>query len=120
MNKNKHKAARRVKRHRGLRKRVVGTPDQPRLAVFRSLNHMYAQVIDDLAGVTIASASTREADVNAGSSGNADGAKSVGELVAKRAVEKGVSRVKFDRGGFLFHGRVKALAEAARENGLQF
>ncbi len=107
--------------HDRIRKKVLGTPARPRLNVYRSLNHIYAQVIDDLKGVTIAAASTAEgkkADRTTG--GNVAAAKSVGKSIAERAKEKGITRVVFDRGGYLYHGRVKALAEAAREAGLQF
>ena len=120
MDKQKIKATRRRRRRMGIRKRIVGGPGRPRLSVYRSLNHIYAQVIDDLAGRTIASASTREADLGAGSTGNADAAKKVGEAIAKRAKEQGVDTVVFDRGGFRYHGRIKALADAAREGGLTF
>jgi large subunit ribosomal protein L18 len=108
----------RQKRHRRIRKRVAGTPERPRLAVYRSLNHIYAQVIDDEGGRTIAGASSLGgADVKGG---NLDGAKAVGLLVAERAKAAGVTKVVFDRGGYLYHGRVKALADAAREGGLEF
>ncbi|HVS32391.1 MAG TPA: 50S ribosomal protein L18 [Thermoanaerobaculia bacterium] len=102
-----------------IRRKVSGTAERPRLAVFRSLKHIYAQVIDDAAGKTIASASSNEKD--SGSKGaNAAAAKAVGALIAKKAKDKGVTRVVFDRGGYLYHGNVKALADAARENGLEF
>lgn len=120
MDKVKHKVKRRVRRHTGIRKRVIGTPDRPRLAVYRSLNHIYAQVIDDLEGKTLAAASTRDKGLSLDKSGNARAAGEVGKLVAQRAKEAGVSSVTFDRGGFRYHGRVKALADAARENGLEF
>lgn len=121
MDKCKHKQARRTRRRIGTRKRVIGTPERPRLAVYRSLNHIYAQVIDDLAGKTVASASTRDKGVSvSGGTGNADAAKAVGKALAERAKAAGVSSVVFDRGGFRYHGRVKALADAAREEGLQF
>ncbi|HLH43078.1 MAG TPA: 50S ribosomal protein L18 [Bryobacteraceae bacterium] len=104
--------------HKRLRRRVRGTPERPRLAVFRSLKHIYAQVIDDDRGHTLVSASSAE---NKGASGgNVAGAKSIGKLVAERAKEKGIKAVVFDRGGYLYHGRVKALADAAREAGLEF
>jgi large subunit ribosomal protein L18 len=114
--------AARVRRHARLRKRVSGTEQKPRLAVFRSLTHIYAQVIDDVARTTIASASDIEADVVKQVKGKnkSDAASIVGEIVAKRAKEKGVTRVVFDRGGYPFHGRIRALAEAAREGGLEF
>lgn len=112
----------RSRRHLRLRKRIAGTPERPRLAVFRSLNHIYAQIIDDVAGNTLVAASSldAEAKVRVSTGGNVESAKVVGELVAKRAVAKGFSRVVFDRGGSLYHGRIKALAEAAREAGLEF
>lgn len=114
------KNATRRKRHARVRAKVSGTAARPRLNVFRSNKHIYAQLIDDVNGVTLASASTMDKEVNVESTANLDAAVKVGELVAKRAVEKGVSEVVFDRGGYLYHGRVKALADAARENGLQF
>jgi large subunit ribosomal protein L18 len=114
------KNAVRKKRHARVRTKLSGTEARPRLNVFRSNKHIYAQLIDDVNGVTIASASTLDKDVNLDSSSNLDAAVKIGELVAKRAVEKGVSTVIFDRGGYLYHGRVKALADAARENGLEF
>jgi large subunit ribosomal protein L18 len=108
-----------------LRKRIHGTAARPRLSVFRSVSHIYAQVIDDAAGVTVASASSIEPGLKAkltGSDrgGNIAGAKAVGQLVAERLKEKGITRVVFDRGGFLYHGRVRAVADAAREAGLEF
>lgn len=121
MNKNKAKQHRRTRRRVGIRKRVIGTPERPRLSVFRSNNHIYVQVIDDMAGTTLASASTRDKSVGSGSAGgNADAAKAVGVVIAERAKKAGVEQVVFDRGGFKYHGRVKALADAARENGLKF
>ncbi len=110
----------RVRRHRRVRKRVQGTPQRPRLAVYRSNRHITAQVIDDLAGRTLAAASTVEADLRRGPTGNTEGAVAVGRLVAERAKAAGVTRVVFDRGGFLYHGQVAALADAAREAGLEF
>ena len=108
----------RVARHVRLRKRIAGTPERPRLAVFRSLKHITAQVIDDATGNTLAAASSLEKGLKA--TGNADGAKKVGEAVAKRALEKGIKAVVFDRGGFRYHGRVESLAAGAREAGLEF
>ena len=102
-----------------VRRKVSGTADRPRLAVFRSLKYIYAQVIDDATGKTIASASSREKDSGA-KGANAAAAKAVGALIAKKAKDKGVTQVVFDRGGYLYHGNIKALADAARENGLQF
>jgi len=107
--------------HERIRKRLQGTPEHPRLNVYRSLNHIYAQIIDDLHGKTLVSASTAEGkkeERRAG--GNVAAAKSVGKAIAERAKAKGVSKVVFDRGGYIYHGRVKALADAAREAGLQF
>jgi len=114
--------AARVRRHARVRKRVSGTEQKPRLAVFRSLSHIYAQVIDDVARVTIVSASDVEATVKTKTDGKkkADVATMVGESIAQRAREKGVTKVVFDRGGYPFHGRIKALAEAARKAGLEF
>jgi large subunit ribosomal protein L18 len=103
-----------------VRKKVKGVEARPRLAVFRSINHIYAQVIDDTKGVTICSASTVEKASAVGNGGNIDAAKTIGRLIAERAKDKGVNKVVFDRGGYLYHGRVRALAEAAREAGLQF
>ncbi|MHB0869677.1 MAG: 50S ribosomal protein L18 [Chloroflexota bacterium] len=113
--------AARLKRHRRLRARLEGTPSRPRLAVFRSLNHVYAQVIDDSTGSTLVAASDVDPAVRAQLKGNkTEHAKAVGEAVAKRALERGIDRVVFDRGGFQYHGRVKALADAARGAGLEF
>ena len=114
------KNAVRQKRHARVRAKLSGTEARPRLNVFRSNKHIYAQLIDDVNGVTLASASTLDKEINLDSSSNLDAAVKIGELVAKRAVEKGVKTVIFDRGGYLYHGRVKALADAARENGLEF
>ncbi len=102
-----------------IRSKVVGTSERPRLAVFRSLKHIYAQVIDDTAGKTLASASTRDKDA-ATRGANAAAAKALGVLIARKAKDKGITRVVFDRGGYLYHGNIKALADAARENGLEF
>ncbi|MEO1583626.1 MAG: 50S ribosomal protein L18 [Planctomycetota bacterium] len=120
MNRNKLKDRRQWRRRKGIRKTVSGTAAKPRLAVYRSLNHMYAQVIDDMEGVTIASASTRDKGVGLSNSGNAEAAKAVGKALAEKAASKGVTEVVFDRGGFRFHGRVKSLADGAREGGLKF
>ena len=105
--------------HKRIRRKVAGTQERPRLAVFRSLNHIYAQVIDDAQGHTLVAAASTEKDLR-GKGGNVAGAKQIGKLVAERAKEKGITRVVFDRGGYLYHGRVKALADAAREAGLEF
>lgn len=112
----------RIRRHERIRKKVKGTPERPRLSVYRSLNHIYAQIIDDLQGKTLVSASTLEKDIQAekGHKGNVTMAKKVGQLIAKRAMEKGFRKVVFDRGGYIYHGRVKALADSAREAGLEF
>lgn len=104
--------------HARIRERMAGTTERPRLNVYRSLNHIYAQVIDDSQGVTLVSASTVASKIKTG--GNVAAAKEVGKLVAERAREKGIQKVVFDRGGYLYHGRVKALADAAREAGLEF
>ncbi len=114
----KSKREARVRRHRRVRKKVRGTSERPRLAVFRSNKHISAQVIDDRAGHTLAAASTVEPELRA-SGGNVAAATRVGELVAQRATSAGVETVVFDRGGFMFHGRVAALAEAARKGGLE-
>lgn len=106
--------------HRRIRRKVTGTTARPRLAIFRSLNHIYAQVIDDVKGVTICSASSVEKGAGVGSGGNIDAARTIGRLIAERAKEKGIESVVFDRGGYIYHGRIKSLAEAAREAGLQF
>jgi large subunit ribosomal protein L18 len=113
------KDARRRRIHTRIRERVLGTPERPRLAVFRSLKHIYAQVIDDRGGRTLVAASTNEKHA-AAKGGNLAGAREIGKLVAERAKAAGITKVVFDRGGFLYHGRVKALAEAAREAGLEF
>ena len=112
----------RVNKHRKLRNRFSGTAERPRLAVFRSNNHMYAQIIDDTVGNTLVAASTVEKAVSAEleKTNNVDAAAYLGTVIAKRAIEKGINTVVFDRGGFIFHGRVKALADAAREAGLKF
>ncbi len=113
--------AARARRHRRIRKVVSGTLARPRLNVFRSLKHIYAQVIDDSRGVTLAAASSVEAGLRAGTTGpKTDRARVVGDLVAHRALERGIEKVVFDRGGYLYHGRVKALADAARAAGLSF
>ena len=110
------------KRHKRVRVKIQGTSDCPRLAVYRSLKHIYAQIIDDTKGVTLAASSTKAKDLaeKLAHGGNIDAAKIVGEDLAKKALAKGIKDVVFDRGGFLFHGRVQALAEAAREAGLNF
>ncbi|MBQ4101430.1 MAG: 50S ribosomal protein L18 [Oscillospiraceae bacterium] len=113
------KNAKRLQRHKRVRAKVSGTPECPRLNVFRSSKHIYAQIIDDTNGVTLAAASSVEKGFE-GNGGNIEGAKKVGEMIAKAAQEKKITDVVFDRGGYIYHGRVQALAEAARENGLNF
>ncbi|MAT81571.1 MAG: 50S ribosomal protein L18 [Phycisphaerae bacterium] len=120
MKRIEHKKIRRLRRRRGTRKRILGAPDRPRLTVFRSARHMYAQIVDDLRGVTLCSASTMEKDDKANNGGNSGAAADVGKRLAERASSAGISAVVFDRNGYLYHGRVKALAEAAREGGLRF
>ena len=112
----------REKKHRSLRSRVSGTAERPRLAVFRSNNHMYAQIIDDVAQKTLVSASTTQKDVKAEleKTNNVEAASYLGTVIAKRALEAGITEVVFDRGGFIYQGKIKALADAAREAGLQF
>jgi large subunit ribosomal protein L18 len=121
MSKNNTQEAR-VRRHARVRRKVSGTGEQPRLAVFRSLNHIYAQVIDDTVGRTLVTASTLDGEIKDDLTGKdkTGQAQVVGGLLARRAVEKGISQVAFDRGGFQYHGRVKALADGAREGGLKF
>ena len=123
MNRQADKCTKRQRRHRHVRKKVFGTPDRPRLTVFRSLRNIYAQVIDDTAGRTLASASTVSPDMLedlGGGAGNIAAAQAVGKRLAEKALVRGVRSVVFDRGGFKYHGRVKALADAAREAGLVF
>ena len=110
----------RLRIHTRIRRKVKGTPERPRLAVFRSVKHIYAQVIDDTKGHTVVSASSTEKAAPVSVGGNLAGAKAIGKLVAERAKDKGIKAVVFDRGGYHYHGRVKALAEAAREAGLEF
>ena len=121
MGKNQPRIAR-YRRHKRVRTRVEGTSARPRLCVFRSLNHVYAQIIDDSRGNTLASASTLDLEIRGNSQGKVktEKAKLVGSLVAKRALDKGIGQVVFDRAGYKYHGRVKALAEAARQGGLKF
>ncbi len=122
MNVSEKRRLARLRRHRRVRKKVVGTPERPRLSVFRSLKHIYAQIIDDSRGHTLVAASTLDPQLR----GQLDGltkteqARLVGKLLAERALARGVKKVAFDRGGYKYHGRVKALAEAAREGGLEF
>ena len=109
----------RIKRHNRVRNKISGTPERPRLNVFRSAKHIYAQLIDDINGVTLVAASSLEKDFE-GNGGNKEAAKKVGQMIAKKAVDKGISEVVFDRSGYLYHGRVLELAEGARECGLKF
>ena len=112
--------ASRVKRHLRVRKKISGTPERPRLSVYRSEKNIYAQIIDDVNGTTLVAASSLEKDLALKSGGNKEASKVVGELIAKKALDKGITEVVFDRGGYVYHGRVQALAEAAREAGLKF
>ena len=109
----------RLNRHKRVRGKISGTAECPRLNVFRSTKNIYAQIIDDVKGVTLVAASSLDKEFN-GNGGNKEAARKVGELIAKRAAEKGISQVVFDRGGYIFHGRVKELADGAREGGLKF
>ena len=120
--KQQEKITARLRRKKTIKKKLRGTSERPRLSVFRSSRHIYGQIIDDVTGQTLVSASTVSAELlsELGGTGNTASAKKVGMLVAKRALEKGIKRVVFDRNGFLYHGRVKALAESAREGGLEF
>lgn len=116
---NSNKA--RLRRHLRVRKKVNGTLERPRLNVYRSLKNIYAQLIDDAQGVTLVSASTLDAELkDKGYGGNKESAREVGKLIAKKAVEKGINKVVFDRGGYIYHGRIEELAEGAREGGLEF
>ncbi len=111
----------RLRRHRRVRKKIRGTPERPRLVVFRSLLHIYAQVIDDTTGKTLVSASSLDKDFPSEKKGsNIEGAKTVGKMIAEKAKDKSITKVVFDRGGYIYHGRVKALADGAREAGLEF
>ena len=119
----KAKRHRRQRAHQRLRNRIVGSAERPRLAVFKSLRYVYAQLIDDANGVTLAAASSREADLQSGlenSAGSTEAAKAVGKLIASRAKAADIESVVFDRGGFIYHGKIRAVAEAAREEGLKF
>ena len=118
MRQKPHEMSPRQKRHNRVRARVTGTPERPRLNVFRSLNHIYAQVIDDTQGHTLAAASTQDNGVT--EAPKMEQAKAVGQLVAERARAAGITKVVFDRGGYLYHGRIKALADGARDGGLDF
>jgi large subunit ribosomal protein L18 len=121
----KTKDDRRVRIHLRQRKRISGTKERPRLSVFRSVTHMYAQIIDDMSGQTLVSASSVEPKLKATfdkkvSGGNLKGAEAIGKAIAERSIEKGIKRVVFDRSGFLYHGRIRAVADAARKAGLEF
>ena len=118
-----NKAEARLKRKKRVRKKIKGTPQRPRLTVFRSAKHIYVQIVDDIAAKTLVDASSLQKDVHSqfqGKGGNKEGAALVGEAIAKRALDKGIKKVIFDRNGFLYHGRVKTLADAARKQGLEF
>lgn len=110
----------RLKRHARVRKKVFGTPERPRLCVYKSLKHTYAQIIDDVSQRTLVFVSTLSKGINVPRGDNIEAAKAVGALIGKKALEKNIRKVVFDRGGYIYHGRVKALAEAAREAGLEF
>ncbi len=116
----KNKAELRQKKHARIRNRLSGTPERPRLAVFRSNKHMYAQLIDDVAGTTLCAASTLDKNANLQFTDNIEAAQFVGKAIAEKALKQGIEKVSFDRGGYLYHGRVKSLAEGAREGGLKF
>jgi large subunit ribosomal protein L18 len=123
MYKRPRRSEARLRRHIRLRKKINGTAERPRLSVFRSLHHIYAQVVDDTKGVTLVTASTVEPEVRGQletKCGNIEAAKAVGIAIAKKALQNGIKTVVFDRGGYIYHGRIKALADAARENGLEF
>lgn len=120
--KKANKNANRLQRHKRVRRKITGTTQRPRLCIFRSANNIYAQIIDDTNRVTVAAASSLDAEVKGAvnHTGNKEAARKVGEMIAKKAVEKGITEVVFDRGGYLYHGRVQELAEGAREAGLKF
>ncbi len=122
MNISEKKRLARLRRHRRVRKKISGTADRPRLNVYRSLTHIYGQVVDDTAGHTLVSASTVDRDVRSAVQGKhkTEQARVVGQVLARRALEKGIKQVVFDRGGWVYHGRIKALAEGARKEGLEF
>jgi large subunit ribosomal protein L18 len=115
---NTSRATVRTAIHERIRRKVRGSANRPRLAIYRSLNHIYAQVIDDLSGQTLVSAATTEKDLRGATGGNVDAAQRIGKVIAERAIAKGIEQVVFDRGGYLYHGRIKALSEAARAAGL--
>ncbi len=119
----KYRQASRIRRHRRVRKKIFGTAECPRICVYRSLNHIYAQAVDDLSSTTIAHASSRHHDlppIEGEISGKCKISKAVGKMIAQRLTEKGISKIVFDRGGYIYHGRVAALADGAREGGLKF
>ena len=115
---NTNRAVVRMAIHKRIRRKLRGSTERPRLAIYRSLNHIYAQVIDDLSGQTLVSAATTEKDLRGTTGGNVDAAQRIGKAIAERALAKGIEQVVFDRGGYLYHGRIKALSEAARAAGL--
>lgn len=110
----------RVEKHRKIRNKISGTTERPRLCVFRSNNHIYAQIVDDVKGTTLVAASTVDKDYALEKKNDVEAAKAIGATIAKKAVEKGIEAVVFDRGGYIYHGKIQALADAARENGLKF
>lgn len=120
MSTRNNRSANRIARHQRVRRKVSGTTEVPRLSVFKSNSHIYAQIIDDVKGTTIVSASSLEKNLGLEHTGNKDAAKAVGEAVAKKAIDAGIENVVFDRGGYIYHGKIKELAEAAREAGLKF
>ncbi|MDN3515064.1 MAG: 50S ribosomal protein L18 [Candidatus Brocadia sp.] len=122
MNQMKEKLQKRARRHRRIRRKVVGTSERPRLSVFRSLKHIYCQIINDIDGKTLAAASTQSSDVRSeiGYGGNVKAAEIVGKKIAEAAAKKGITKVVFDKGGYKYHGRIKALAESARKHNLSF
>ena len=120
MNRSQLKVHKRTRRKRGIRKHIFGVPAKPRMTVFRSAKHIYVQVVDDLSGKTLASASTVEKTAKVAQGGNCKAAETVGTAIGKRAVEAGVTEIAFDRNGFRYHGRIKSLADAARKAGLKF
>ncbi len=122
MDKNKEKRLNRLKRHQRIRRNLTGTPERPRLVVFRSLNNIYGQIIDDISGKTIVSASSNDKDLRDGVKGKSKVEVSaiVGEAIAKKAIEKGIKKIVFDRAGYKYHGRVKSFAESCRKAGLEF
>ncbi|MDY6787745.1 MAG: 50S ribosomal protein L18 [candidate division WOR-3 bacterium] len=119
MNKSK-KLQRRIRRKLSIRRRINGSPDKPRLVVYRSLKHVYAQIIDDINGITLVNASSRDGEIAALNVSKKEASKKVGELIAKKALDKDIKKIAFDRNGYRYHGRIKELAESARKSGLDF